>query len=75
MAVSPGALWLQLWMGHGLSVWIERLLGVGLANRHVASRIVPDITAAEHRISSTDVPNASDILENRLYVDEAVPGS
>jgi hypothetical protein len=39
---------------------------VGLANRHVASRIGPDITAAEHRISSTDVLNVNSILENRL---------
>ncbi|KAL3440101.1 hypothetical protein BJX65DRAFT_291143 [Aspergillus insuetus] len=46
-----------------------------LVKRHVASGIVPDVAAAEHRISSTDFLNADDILENRLHVDEAIPGS
>ncbi|KAL2818718.1 P-loop containing nucleoside triphosphate hydrolase protein [Aspergillus cavernicola] len=46
-----------------------------LVKRHVASGIVPDAAAAEHRISSTDFLNADDIIQNRLPVQEVVPGS
>ncbi|KAJ6014593.1 hypothetical protein N7540_009184 [Penicillium herquei] len=46
-----------------------------LIKRHVASGIVPDVGAATHRIDSTDFLNADDIMENRLPVDELVPGS
>ncbi|KAJ5732634.1 hypothetical protein N7493_004115 [Penicillium malachiteum] len=46
-----------------------------LIKRHVASGIVPDVAAAKHRIDSTDFLNADDIMENRLPVDELVPGS
>lgn len=46
-----------------------------LVKRHVASGIVPDVAAAEHRISSTDFLNADDIMENRLPVQELVLGS
>jgi pantothenate kinase len=46
-----------------------------LVKRHVASGIVPDVAAAEHRVSSTDFLNADDIIENRLPVQEMVPGS
>ncbi|KAJ5108661.1 hypothetical protein N7456_005336 [Penicillium angulare] len=45
-----------------------------LVKRHVASGIVPDILAAEHRISSTDFLNADDIMENRLPAQELIPG-
>lgn len=46
-----------------------------LVKRHVSSGIVPDIAAAEHRISSTDFLNADDIIDNRLPVQEVIPGS
>ncbi|KAL5338804.1 P-loop containing nucleoside triphosphate hydrolase protein [Aspergillus crustosus] len=46
-----------------------------LVKRHVASGIVPDIAAAEHRISSTDFLNADDIMQNRLPVQELLSGS
>lgn len=46
-----------------------------LVKRHVASGIVPDAVAAEHRISSTDFLNADDIMDNRLPVQELVSGS
>ena len=46
-----------------------------LVKRHVASGIVPDATAAKHRISSTDFLNADDIMENRLPVHELIPGN
>ncbi|KAI9929455.1 hypothetical protein MW887_000927 [Aspergillus wentii] len=46
-----------------------------LVKRHVASGIVADEEAAEHRISSTDFLNADDIMENRLVVQEIIPGS
>ncbi|PYH95802.1 hypothetical protein BO71DRAFT_397762 [Aspergillus ellipticus CBS 707.79] len=46
-----------------------------LVKRHVASGIVPDVAAAEHRISSTDFLNADDILKNRLPVQEMIPGN
>lgn len=46
-----------------------------LVKRHVASGIVPDAAAAEHRISSTDFLNADDIVSNRLPVHEMVPGN
>jgi hypothetical protein len=38
----------------------------------MASGIVPDIAAAEHRISSTF--ECEDILENRLPLQQLVPG-
>lgn len=46
-----------------------------LVKRHVSSGIVPDVAAAEHRISSTDFVNADDIIDNRLPVQEIIPGS
>lgn len=46
-----------------------------LVKRHVASGIVPDDAAAEHRISSTDFLNADDIVGNRLVVQEVIAGS
>lgn len=46
-----------------------------LVKRHVASGIVPDVAAAKHRISSTDFLNADDIENNRLPVQELIPGS
>ena len=46
-----------------------------LIKRHVASGIVPDAAAAEHRIVTTDWLNADDIIENRLPVQELIPGS
>ena len=46
-----------------------------LVKRHVISGIVPDAVAAEHRISSTDFLNADDIVENRLHVEEVIPGA
>lgn len=46
-----------------------------LIKRHVAAGIVPDATAAEHRIDTTDWYNADDIMENRLPVQELVSGS
>ncbi|KAJ5151417.1 uncharacterized protein N7482_010669 [Penicillium canariense] len=46
-----------------------------LAKRHVASGIVPDIAAAEHRIDSTDFLNADDIMQNRLPIQELLPGN
>jgi hypothetical protein len=45
-----------------------------LVQRHMASGIVPDVAAAEHRISSTDFLNADGILENRLPLQQLVPG-
>lgn len=46
-----------------------------LVKRHIASGIVPDDVAAEHRISSTDFLNADDIVGNRLVVQEVIAGS
>lgn len=46
-----------------------------LIKRHVASGIVPDVAAAEHRIASTDFLNADDILQNRLPVQDVIPGN
>lgn len=43
-----------------------------LVKRHVASGIVSNEEAAEHRISSTDFLNADDILANRLPVQENI---
>ncbi|KAJ5598950.1 hypothetical protein N7450_000017 [Penicillium hetheringtonii] len=45
-----------------------------LAKRHVISGIVSDDAAAEQRTSSTDFLNADDIIKNRLYVEEKIPG-
>ncbi|CAI7648772.1 unnamed protein product [Penicillium bialowiezense] len=45
-----------------------------LIKRHVASGIVPDVGAAEHRIGSTDSLNADDIMDNRLPVQELISG-
>lgn len=46
-----------------------------LVKRHVASGIVPDEAAAEHRISITDFLNANDIINNRLPVQELISGN
>lgn len=46
-----------------------------LVNRHVASGIVPDIQAAKDRIRTTDFLNADDIMDNRLPVQEIIPGN
>lgn len=43
-----------------------------LIKRHVESGIVPDLKAAAHRVSSTDLLNADDILENRLPAHETI---
>lgn len=43
-----------------------------LIKRHVESGIVPDAEAAAHRVSSTDLLNADDILENRLPAQETI---
>lgn len=43
-----------------------------LIKRHVESGIVPDAEAAAHRVSSTDLLNADDILENRLPAQEVI---
>ncbi|KAM0550700.1 hypothetical protein ACHAPJ_008765 [Fusarium lateritium] len=43
-----------------------------LVKRHVASGIVPDLAAAEERVTTTDMLNADDILDNRLPVDEVI---
>ncbi|KAF9871480.1 hypothetical protein CkaCkLH20_11127 [Colletotrichum karsti] len=43
-----------------------------LVERHVASGIVPDRAAAEHRVSSTDMLNADDIINNRLPAHEYI---
>lgn len=57
-------------------VWfVEADKGVArsrLIGRHVESGIVKDREAAEHRVDSTDLLNADDILGNRLAVDEVV---
>lgn len=46
-----------------------------LVKRHVASGIVPDAQAAEDRIRTTDFLNADDIMDNRLPVQEVLPGN
>jgi pantothenate kinase len=46
-----------------------------LIKRHVASGIVPDAAAADHRITSTDFLNGDDIMENRLPVQELIFGN
>jgi hypothetical protein len=46
---------------------VDQEVAVELAGPQVALRIVPNITAAKHHISSMDVLNANDILENRLH--------
>ncbi|PYI06061.1 P-loop containing nucleoside triphosphate hydrolase protein [Aspergillus sclerotiicarbonarius CBS 121057] len=46
-----------------------------LVKRHVASGIVPDTQAAEDRIRTTDFLNADDIMDNRLPVQEVLPGN
>lgn len=46
-----------------------------LMKRHVASGIVPDEAAANHRITSTDFLNADDIEQNRLPVQEIIDGN
>ncbi|KAF5512853.1 putative uridine kinase [Colletotrichum aenigma] len=43
-----------------------------LVERHVASGIVPDRAAAEHRVSSTDMLNADDIIQHRLPAHEYI---
>ncbi|KAM5349017.1 hypothetical protein ACJ41O_008840 [Fusarium nematophilum] len=43
-----------------------------LVKRHVHSGIVSGVAAAEHRVASTDLLNADDILNNRLPVHEHI---
>lgn len=43
-----------------------------LMERHVESGIVPDLETAAHRVSSTDLLNAVDILQNRLPAQEVI---
>ncbi|KAJ4251058.1 hypothetical protein NW762_011709 [Fusarium torreyae] len=52
---------------------VDRDIGrARLVKRHVASGIVPDLAAAEDRVTTTDMLNADDILDNRLPVDELI---
>ncbi|KAF4961777.1 hypothetical protein FSARC_10073 [Fusarium sarcochroum] len=52
---------------------VDRDIGrARLVKRHVASGIVPDLAAAEERVTTTDMLNADDILDNRLPVDECI---
>jgi pantothenate kinase len=45
-----------------------------LLKRYVASGIVLDEAAADHRITSTDFLNADDIEQNRLPAQEIIDG-
>lgn len=61
----------ELWF-----IAIDRKLARGrLIKRHVASGIVPDEAAADHRITSTDFLNANDIEQNRLPAQEIIDGN
>lgn len=63
-------------MDESWSVEVDREVArTRLVKRHIASGIVPDDVAAEHRISSTDFLNADDIVGNRLVVQEVIAGS
>lgn len=56
----------ELWFIH-----VDKEVGrLRLEKRHLESGIVPDAQAAAHRVASTDLLNAGDILENRLPVQE-----
>ncbi|KAF4827472.1 putative uridine kinase [Colletotrichum tropicale] len=65
---SAGSLMDELWF---LNIDPE-LSRARLVERHVASGIVPDRAAAEHRVISTDMLNADDIIQHRLPAHEYI---
>lgn len=67
---SAASLMDELWFIHvDRQVARQRLI-----KRHVLSGIVPDEASARHRVDSSDLLNADDVLENGLEVQEMIRG-